>query len=288
MKSVRAFGVFFILLGIAAAQITPSSSDSPAAATGNRYIIAHFPWDGGFTTRVLFANNSGSQAVIAVSFFDPQNGQPKPVPLAVQSAQVSGIFSTELSDSLAQASTPTASVSMTIPPNDVSAIGADPTKRDATGTTQVAWATVSSNVPLNIVSVFDEIPSGRSAVSTAVGAQSGVTATAFRFPLSVRGPLNYDAGLAIANPNSKTATVTIKLLKQGGSGPIDKIVKTVPANGQELLVVSSSFAHDFSGTTLFNGALVVCSDQPIGFLALGAEENILFSTSYTNDNNLCP
>jgi hypothetical protein len=285
MKSARVL-LFLISMGIAAAQVTPASSDSPAAATSNTYIIAHFPWDGGFSTRVLFANNSASAASINVSFFDPQNGQPKPVPLQGQAAQTSGIFETELAGTLATASTPTASFAMTLPPNDVSAIAADPSQRNSTGTTKVAWGVVTSNVPLNVFSVFDQVPKGKSSISTAVGAQSGVTAKSFRFPLSVHGPVNYDAGLAMANPGSKTATVTIKLFKQGSSTPIDTIAKTMLASSQQLLVVSSTFSHDFSGSTLFNGSLCVSSDQPIGFLALGVEQGIFFSESYTNDT--CP
>jgi hypothetical protein len=283
MKSVRAFGVFFISLGIAAAQISPSSSDSPAAAAAHTYIVAHFPWDGGWSTRILFANNSGSAATVNVSFFDPLNGQPKPVPLGVQGAQLSGIFDTEFSGSVALASTPTSSVSMSIGPNNVSAVGADPTQRNATSTTKVAWATVSSDVPLNVFSVFDLGTSTK--ISTAVGAQSTATAKSFRFPISMKGPLNYNAGLAVANPNGQTAVLTIKLLNPNGTVK-DSIQNMLPAKGQTLLVVSQAFASDFSGTTLFNGSLAVCSDQPVGLLALGVESGIFFSTSSTNDP--CP
>ena len=282
MKSVIAFGVVLISVGIAAAQTT-ASADSPAAAAAHTYIIAHFPWDGGWSTRVLFANNSGSAANVNVSFFDPQNGQPKSVPISVESAQVGEIFASEFSSSLAQASTATSSMSLKISANNVSALGADPSQRNVTNNFKVAWATVTSDVPLNVFSVFDF--GNATKISTAVGAQSAPAAKTFRFPISMKGPLKYDAGLAMANPNGQTAVVTIKLLNTDGTVK-NSVQKTLPTNGQQLLVVSQAFASDFTGSTLFNGSLAVCSDQPIGLVALGVESGIFFSTSATNDP--CP
>jgi hypothetical protein len=271
---------FLVLLaGIATAQMIPNSPAArqsissifntesavePLAASSPtlsfQYTIAHFPYQGGWSTQVFLANSGTQDATVDITFFNDK-GASASVPL-----QGKGLQSSE---------------QLTIHPNDVQVVGADTSKRN-TGDLQVAWATAASSAPLNVFSLFDFGPNPP-AISGAVGAQSTPPAKSYRFPVSVGGSVGFDAGMAIANPNGKTANVTVKVLNADGSQKGSFAVPLL-ANNQTIFTLKGKMSF---GSSLFVGSVAVCSDQPIGLVTVGFEGGqAFFTTSVTNDP--CP
>jgi hypothetical protein len=254
MRVICTFGFIVISAGILVAQEGPSSLDSifstdsavePLAASTTssafQYVVAHFPFGGGFNTQVMFANSGNKAATVQVAFLN-QAGASTGVPLAGKGLQSNQNF--------------------TIQPNDVQGLSGDPSKRNSQNL-EVAWALVGSSAPLNVFSLFDYGPNPP-AISGAVGAQSTPAAKSFRLPITERNagpgnPANYEVGLAIANPNSSTTTVTVKVLNSNG---------TVRGSFQEVLAPKNQTIFTLSGkmnfdSSLFNGSMAVCATEPI-------------------------
>lgn len=288
MKTILLFTFLAISVGISTAQVPSNEPQSiapifdnalasqPAAAssttTSHTYTIAHFPYGGGFSTRVLLTNSGTSDATVDVSFLT-QTGIPALVPLdGQQGKQTTQHFK--------------------IARNQTQVIDADPSERNA-GPTTVTWATAVSSGSLNVFSLFDYAPTSKpttlpaTAINGAVGSQSVVATKTFRFPVSINGPLGYHEGIAIANPNNSNTNVTFKLLLADGTIK-DTIQKTLPPHGQTSFVLTDSavFGHDLSSSTLFNGSVAVCAAQPVGLVAIGVEGGAFFTTAVTNDP--CP
>ncbi|HKW98012.1 MAG TPA: hypothetical protein VJN43_09765 [Bryobacteraceae bacterium] len=276
MRPIRALGFLVFSIGIATAQTDSDSIhsvfNSPLASQPVRassapisYVVAHFPYGGGWNTRVMLANTGASDATVDVNFFQP-GGAPALVPLEGQT----GLQGSQ---------------HLVIPKNHVQVVGGELSRRNDNATT-VAWATAVSNAPLNVFSLFDIGPSVNS-INAAVGAQSTPAAKTFRFPISVYGPTNYTAGLAVANPNKSGTNVTVKLLDATGAVKAT-IQKNLPADGQTIFLVTdkTAFFNEIDPSKLFNGSLAICASQPVGLVAIGAEGGALFTTSVTNDP--CP
>jgi hypothetical protein len=273
MNAIRVLAYFLISGGIAAAQTGESisgifhnelASDTLQASTtalSHKYAIAHFPYGGGWSTRLLLANDGPSDVTVDIAFFNGA-GAPTSVPLEGQP----GLQGSQ---------------QLVIHPNDVQVVGADPSERTA-GSIQVAWATASASAPLNIFSLFDNGPSATT-ITGAVGTPVTAPAKTFRFPVSLHGPLGYNTGMALANPNGSATTVTVKLLNASGA-TMGSTQEKLPANGQTIFVLTDKISVDPS--TLFNGSVAVCASQPIGMVAIGFEGGAFFATSVTNDP--CP
>ena len=245
-----------------------------ALAQAETYIVAHIPFGGGWSTRLIFANSGATDVTADVAFFSSTTGQTGSVPL--------------------EGLGPQSTQHLAVGKNQSKWLNVDPTQRNATTSVNVMWAKVTTTGPLNILSLFDSsvpttVPSVVPAtlVTGAVGAQSVRTATSFRFPISVNGPLHFNAGMAISNPNAGAVGFTVHLLNADGTAK-DSIQKTLPANGQTSFVVSepSIFGNDFDAATLFTGQIAVCSTQPLGLVTIGIEGGALYTISVTND--LCP
>jgi hypothetical protein len=240
---------------------TESALASSAALS---YTIAHFPYGGGLTTRIAFANNGKTNATVNLTFFD-SSGLPTSVPL-----EGIGIKGTE---------------SLTVGANQTQVVGSELSQRSSAG--QVAWATMTSTAPLNVFSLFDFGPNPPT-INWAVGAQSTAPAKSFRFPVSIGGPVNYDAGMALSNPNGTPTVVTVKVLKSDGT-QLGSFTESLGKNAQTVFLLASHAGLNFGSTpqTPFNGSVAVCAPQAVGLVALGAEgKGGLFSISVTNDP--CP
>jgi hypothetical protein len=283
MKFICLSGFLLISAGILLAQDGPASgvpeslgsifsTDSAVeplatstASLAFQYVVAHFPFGGGFNTQVMFANSGTKAATVQVNFMN-QAGATTTVPLEGQGLQSSQSF--------------------TIQPNDVQGLSGDPSKRNSQSL-DVAWATVGASAPLNVFSLFDYGPNPPN-ISGAVGAQSTVAAKSFRLPIIERNegagnPNNYEVGLAIANPNNSATTVTVKVLNANGSTK-GSFQETLAAKNQAIFTLSSKMNFDSS---LFSGSMAVCASQPIGLVTIGFEGGqAFFTTSVTNDP--CP
>jgi len=275
MKAARLYTILMISPGIAAAQVGHDSSIAPVFSTdfASRdaasssatlsYIVAHFPYGGSWGTQVWAANSGSGSASATLKFFNP-SGQPVSVPLE-------GVGSQE-------------SQSFTVAPNQVHVLGSDPAMRNV-GAIQVAWGILTSNVPLNVFSLFDTGPS-EDTITGAVGAQSTQPQKTFRFPIAVGGPLGYNAGMGIANPNNSDTTFIVKVLNSDGSTK-GTFQQTLHANNQTLFVLTNLPGISFNTSTVFNGSVAVCATQMVGLVTVGFEGGqAFFTTSVTNDP--CP
>jgi hypothetical protein len=137
---------------------------------------------------------------------------------------------------------------------------------------------------VNVFSLFDFGPNPP-AITGAVGAQSTAPSKSFRFPVSVGGPLNYDAGMAISNPNGSSTTAEVKVYDSSGN-LIGSFAEPLSANAQTIFLLNTKGVNFGSG--LFNGSVAVCAPQPVGLVALGVEGGStgLFTIAVTTDP--CP
>ena len=275
MKSARLFALIVTSTVIAAAQTAPAGPSSisevfssglaneaaQASSATLSYNVAHFPYGQGWSTRVTFANNGTADATVNVKFFNTA-GAPTLVPL----------------DGLGNQGTQ----QFVIHRNETHVMGADLSQRN-NGNLQVAWATTTSSAPVVVFSLFDYGPNPPT-ITGAVGAGSTAPSKSFRFPVSVGGPLNYNAGMAVSNPNGSQTVVTVKVLNADGSVK-GTFPETLPANGQTIFLLNSKMNF---GSSLFNGSVAVCAPQPVGLVALGVEGGStgLFTIAVTTDP--CP
>ena len=237
-----------------------------AVSQAPTYIIAHFPLGGGWSTRLVFENNGSADVTADVSFFT-QTGTVGSVPLEGQQ----GLQSSQ---------------HIVIGRGQVATLNADPTQRNA-GPLVVMWAKVTATGPLDILSLFDSsapatVPTTVPAtlITGAVGAQSTTDASSFRFPVSVSGPLHYNAGLAVANPNPTAANFTVFLFNADRTLN-HSLVMSLQANSQTSFVVSDPtiFGNniDLSSPFVFDGSIAVCATQPLGLVAIGIEGGALYT-----------
>lgn len=244
-------------------------------SSAETYVVAHFPYGGGWGTRLLISNSSPTNSVsVEIDYFN-QAGQATSVPLDSGTGQVQ---------------------TLTVPPNGTVTVTSDPTQRYVGNNPVVVnWATATTPAgqPVNILELFDFAPSSTSAnlIGAAVGAASTAPGQSFRFPIVANGTTRFTASMAIANPSAGAATITLNLLGSDGSIKATSTVTLQPkAQTAVNLPGIPAFASFFSTPGLFTGSLGVCSNVPIGFVALGAEQssavsgsNVLYSVSVTTD-----
>jgi hypothetical protein len=280
MKSYWLIALIVMSAAIGAAQTAPPDPSSIseifnselagqtalASSATLSYTVAHFPYGGGLTTRIALTNSGSTSATVKFTFFD-HTGLSTSVPL----------------EGLGPKSTET----VTVGANQTQVIGSELSQRTAAG--QVAWATMTSSAPLNVFSLFDfGPPSTPQTITWAVGAQSTAPSKSFRFPVSIGGPVNYDAGMALSNPNGTPTVVTVKVMKSDGT-QLGSFTENLGKNAQTVFLLSSQAGLNFGSTpqTPFNGSVAVCAPQAVGLVALGAEgSGGLFSISVTTDP--CP
>lgn len=280
MKTKLLFGFLVASVTLAMAQSSPAPASissifnadgvaeplqASSTSTNFQYIIAHWQYGQGYSTQTMLANSGTETATVKLEFFN-QSGASFAIPLT-------GLGS-KSSDTLK------------INAGDVSVLATQSSDR-SNSSLEVAWGIATSNAPLNVFSLLDEGTSS-SAITGVVGLPATVAAKSFRFPVTVGGPANYNARLAVANPSESTATVTVNVLNANGSS-LGKFQETLAANHQTIFTLDSSATNlNFSsfGTTPFVGSVAVCSSEPIGLVAIGLEGSEFYSTSVTNDP--CP
>jgi hypothetical protein len=91
--------------------------------------------------------------------------------------------------------------------------------------------------------------------------------------------------IAIANPNSSMANVTVKLLNSSGS-VMGTFTEPLQASNQALFKLTDKMHFSSS---LFSGAVAVCSTEPVGIAVFGIEgvgTQAMYNTAVTTDP--CP
>src|SRR6185436_2824369 len=111
-------------------------------------------------------------------------------------------------------------------------------------------------------------------ITNSVRTQTVATTMFFRFPLAAAGPLHFNLGIAIANPNSTATDFTVFLLNANGTIN-DSFQMTLQANSQTSFVVSDSLIFgstiDITSELLFNGSITICASQAVTMVPIGIE-----------------
>jgi hypothetical protein len=239
-----------------------------AVSSAEEYVIAHFPYGGGWAAKTLLANGTANDVTVELAYLS-QDGRPISVPLE-------NLGNTRIEQ-------------IRIGPNEVKSVSVDPKYRN-TGALQVAWATAKADGPLSVFTLFDYAPTSvpstipSTNIVTAVGAPSSPAGQSFRFPASINGATRYNAGLAVANPNNVTAHIRLDLLDAEGTVKATHHI-ALTSQGQTTMVLTDveSFKAAVDPSALFTGSVGACADRPVGFLALGIEGNVFFTVAVSSD-----
>src|SRR4051794_36877786 len=106
-------------------------------SSAETYVVAHFPFGGGWGTRLLISNSSPTNSVSVEIDYFTQAGQAASVPLESGTGQVQIV---------------------TVPPTGTVTISSDPAQRYvATSPVVTTWATATTPAgqPVNILELFD-------------------------------------------------------------------------------------------------------------------------------------
>ena len=248
-----------------------------ATSHAELYVIAHIPYGGGWVSRIFFSNPSIKQVRVEMKYFS-QDGQAISVPVSSQDGRSADRVDIE--------------------PNGTKTLDTDALARNSA--LRIAWAVASTSAPLQLISttaplqiltLFDQgfpstLPSGALGpvrINTAAGATSDLARRVFYFPISVHGAQRYDAGVAIANPQERIATIRLIILEADGRERASRVIQ-LPAGSQitTLLTDPRLFEGSFDPSRLFNGAVAVCSDTPVGIVALGFESDLVYTLPVSN------
>ena len=135
------------------------------------------------------------------------------------------------------------------------------------------------------------VPVTTPSVTARVTNISGVTVlpsgNSFSFPVSIYGSKDFGAAVALANPNQTDATISIELVFSDGVQTLNRVIQ-LPAHGQSTRSLTDPSLFEIRGATpdRFDGSITVCSDVPIGLVAIGTAGKMAF-TLPVSDSNRC-
>lgn len=262
-----------------------------------QYIIAYLPWGGEWKSRIVLTNPGGETSRVDLRFFS-QNGEEiselrgprlsgavsslEVGPQAVETLEINSLEKStpQIIWAMAETSGPLQIVgsfgpSLTLRSVEgaASAIGRPfdpPGKPDKDGPGRP-----SDRPPVSVPGTVPRLQARISSMSGAVALPSG---TQFHVPVSIDGSQRLDAAVAIANPGEAVATVSVRLVQPDGLGELVR-VHQIPARGQTgaLLTDPSWFQSGIDSRQRFDGSVTICSDQPVGILAIGIHGEFAYS-----------
>jgi len=222
-------------------QSTFTSTTLPVVASNSQQLefqlphVANGVYSGGSvrTTFILF-NLSAGNAQVDVNLTG-DNGSPFPVSI-VGGAQNSSSFRVNLA--------PGASAFL---------------QTTGSGTLAAGGAAVKSDVPVGVASVFT-LYDGQGVFQTEAGVGNSPALSSFTIPVDTRA--QFDTGVALFNPGTISAGVTVRLLDQDGIR-VKLQELSLPPGGHQALLVRSAF----EGASL-QGTLSITSTAPLSALTL--------------------
>jgi Cep192 domain 4 len=231
---------------------TPGSSPIPAGAV--QTIISHSAYGGGWITRLFVANLSNASNTVTINRID-------------------------------QAGTLVDSNTTVLPPGGEIDLPDGESQRSLPLT--INWFAIGSQGPVIASVLFDFQGAAAPApqnFNTAIGALASSPLAAFTAIARVTSP-GGDLGLALANLNNSSNTVTIKLYDQGGLLVAQDAVTLGPyAQTAFDLTQRAAFQNLLQNTNEFDGTLqVTASDpsKPVAALVVGANQNQVFALPVT-------
>jgi putative intracellular protease/amidase len=148
------------------------------------------------------------------------------------------------------------------------------------GPSQVSWAIVSATAAAAVNSFF-ELEDGTGKVVNTIGFNNAVPVTDFTVPVEfmpASGSVGRTVGIALANPSSTAATVTLKLV-DSNANVIATTSVTLNANSQQAIDLSTIQAFQSAlPSSDFVGVLAVNSSVPVATIALGDDFGPFYST----------
>ncbi|MFB3902968.1 MAG: hypothetical protein ACE15E_05905 [Acidobacteriota bacterium] len=127
------------------------------------------------------------------------------------------------------------------------------------GALTAGGARVASNVPVGVACIFT-LYDGQGAFQTEAGVGNSPALSSFTIPVDTRA--QFDTGVALFNPGSIPAGVTVRLLDADGIR-VQVRQRTLPPGGHEALLVRNAF----EGASL-QGTLSITSTTPLSALTL--------------------
>ena len=246
--------------------IQDNASDSPQfvllSGTGSTQTILYFPQiaDGmqagggiAWTTSIVITNPASAGTANGTITFTRDNGTAFNVPFTDQQGRPVGSGNT-ISFQLSGGQT-------------------DFFTSTAAGPLAVGFATVASNLPVVASAIFVE-----TSITTRTNiAQAGVTAATpmARQAIFAIETKRADTGIAIANPGTTTAYITLQLLDTNGVAAFPAVNTTLPANNHMAKFVSQLFP---AAASSFYGTLQIISSTPLVTTALLFQSDGTFTT----------
>lgn len=133
----------------------------------------------------------------------------------------------------------------------------------------IATADASQSLPAGLL-VYGLIQNSVLVSETGVPASPAIRNAALLAEISP----GLNGGVAIANPNDRSATVTLALVDANAGAQLGKTTVTIPANGQTAKLLTELFpAFTNPSTGVFRGVLGMISDVPVASTALRISSN---------------
>lgn len=141
------------------------------------------------------------------------------------------------------------------------------------------WAIVGSSAPVG-VNLFFELSSNGSVVNT-VGFNDAAPRTTFTFPVEYQNSPLHTLGLAVANPNNTSNTVTVALLDTTGKilGTKSTSLVAFGQTAQDLLLTAGGSLNisSFLPAGNFIGSIQVTTSSPASVVGVGDDQGPFFS-----------
>jgi hypothetical protein len=120
-------------------------------------------------------------------------------------------------------------------------------------------------------------------VTSILGATVLPSGNGFVFPVSVYGAKDFNAALAIANPNESEAVVSFELSYADGLQKLIRVIQISPRSQNTLSFTDPSLFNLDAGTPdRFDGSVTVCSNVPIGLVPIGLAGKMAFTLPVTS------
>jgi len=137
------------------------------------------------------------------------------------------------------------------------------------------FATVTSNLPVTAGAIFIQF-SGSNFARLAQGGVPGSAALTRQAIVATRiSNQSEDTGVAVANPNNSTATITFTLLDRNGVAAFPPVARNLGAQGHTAFFISQLFP---AIPSRFFGTLQVTSSTPLAAVSLVFDGNVFGTT----------
>jgi len=288
-----------------------------ATSRAERYVIAYLPFGGGWSSRIFLTNPKDETVQVEIRFFS-QDGEPTGIGDEPDTKQLSvepgAVATVSLEDhspestpkilwAVAQTSNPlhiSSSFDSSVPVEssteieEVDAAMGPPITPPGRGLRpptppgkpeETGGGKPPGRPPVTVPGTTASVDAFVTNITGAVALPSG---DSFLVPINIAEAKGLNAGLTLGNPNDVPANVSLTLTDSTGLQKVVRVVQVLPKNQLAGLVNDPSlFEAELSTSDSFDGTVAVCSDVPIGVLALGFAGKLAYTLPISTDYQ-CP